>query len=75
MLSLVRRKQPDDGTKERNMKLQDYLDELNATLIRAGRTWIVTHIDGRKLSEPKTYGSRREMLSDLEDWWENGWKS
>ena len=56
------------------MKLNDYINELNATVTRSGRKWIITHIDGRKLSEPKTYPSRREILRELKDWWENGWQ-
>lgn len=56
-----------------NMKT--IIDELNATTIRVGRKWVITHIDGEPLTEPKTYASRREMLSELKDWWENGWQA
>jgi len=56
------------------MKLQDYLNELNATVNREGRKWIVTHIDGQKIAEPKSYSTKSEMLAELKDWWENGWQ-
>ena len=56
------------------MKLHDYINELNATVIRSGRKHTITHVDGQKLAEPKSYSTKREMLGDLKDWWDNGWQ-
>ena len=56
------------------MKLEYYLDLLNANVKRTGRGWRLYAIDGAKLSEPKNYRSKREMLADLKDWHDNGWQ-